>query len=533
MKQRPIKIVVLTDGIVVKKWVYDIIQYIVMSEYFQLNGIVINSSKTNSKSALIYRILRYLDRKIFTSKTNPFQSIPLKFDENLFHYTVPIQKQFSDWIDEECLNFIKDKKPDIILRFGFRILRGSILSSAKFGIWSLHHADNKVNRGGPPAFWEVVNEENISGITLQQITEDLDGGKVLGSAFVKTDFTSFYRNQVIVYETGTRLFLEKLEAFATNNLKTEENHLNFYSDKLFKNPSNSQSLIIFVKFLSKSIKRFVSELLYEQQWLIGHSKTNIDEKSIFRYQKLNPPNGISWADPFPVIFENKLWLFAEEVKKNQKGKIICFEYDHIKKQFLSPVKVLEKPFHLSYPFVFNYKNEWFMIPETGDSSKVILFKSSLFPYEWEEHIILVENLKLYDVTPFEFRGIWYCFASERIANSTSPNDLLNLYILREGPLGKWEKHPKSPLKIDVRGGRSAGRIFVKNNKTYRPAQLGTPKYGYGIQFYEIITLDEYNYEEILVDTIFPNWDDSLLATHTYNEVDGWKFIDFQRKVRSF
>ena len=47
------------------------------------------------------------------------------------------------------------------------------------------------------------------------------------------------------------------------------------------------------------------------------------------------------------------------------------------------------------------------------------------------------------------------------------------------------------------------------------------------------TVDEYNYEEVVVDTILPNWDADLLATHTYNEVDGWQFIDFQRKVRRF
>ena len=533
MKQKPIKVLVLTDGIVVNKWIFDIIQYVINSNHFELNGLVINTSKTVSNSSFFYRLLRLFDRKFFTSKTNPFQPVKLSFDENLIHYTIPIQKQFSDWVDDECLNFIKEKKPDIILRFGFRILRGPILGLPKFGIWSLHHGDAKINRGGPPAFWEVVNEESISGITLQQITEDLDGGKVLGSAFVKTDFTSFNRNQVIVYETGTRLFQDKLREFAEGNLSLENTVFNFYSDRLYKNPSNAESLIIFSKFFFKSIRRSLSSLIYQQQWVIGHSKTNNNEKSIYRYQHLGPPKGISWADPFPVLFENKLWLFAEEIKRNQNGKIICFEYDYSKKKFLNPTSVVEKPYHLSYPFVFLHQNEWFMIPETGDSSKVILFKSSHFPYQWEEHSVLVENVKLYDVTPFEFKGIWYCFASERIANSTSPNDLLNLYILKDGPLGKWEKHPKSPVKVDARGGRSAGRIFARDNKIYRPAQLGAPKYGYGIQLYEIITLDEYNYEEVVVDTILPNWDADLLATHTYNEVDGWQFIDFQRRVRRF
>ena len=158
MKHKPIKILVLTDGIVVKKWVFDIIQYVLNSNHFELNGLVINTSKSVSNSSFFYRLLRLFDRTFFTSKTNPFQPVQLSFDENLIHYTTPIQKQFSDWVDDECLAFIKDKDPDIIIRFGFRILRGPILSLPKFGIWSLHHGDAKINRGGPPAFWEVVNE---------------------------------------------------------------------------------------------------------------------------------------------------------------------------------------------------------------------------------------------------------------------------------------------------------------------------------------------------------------------------------------
>jgi hypothetical protein len=171
-----------------------------------------------------------------------------------------------------------------------------------------------------------------------------------------------------------------------------------------------------------------------------------------------------------------------------------------------------------------------MIPETGDFGNVIIYKSISFPYVWEKFNILIPNKKLYDVTPFQFNGKWYCFASERSRESQSVNDLLNLYILENGPLGSWKQHPSSPIKIDVRGGRSAGKIFEKQGKTYRPAQLGAPKYGYAIQIYQIIKLDENIYEELLVDSILPKWKSNLVATHTYNQIDGWQFIDAQQTI---
>ncbi|KAB1155834.1 glucosamine inositolphosphorylceramide transferase family protein [Flavobacterium luteum] len=527
----PIKVIILTDGQRVKKWVADIVEYVASSSDFVVSGVVVNKGSKHSNSSFLYRGLRYLDSKFFKAKSNPFQTVSLNLDTNLIYSTTPIQKQFSDWLDEDCLSFLREKQPDLILRFGFRILRGPILAMPKFGIWSLHHGDNKVNRGGPPGFWEVVRQEEISGVTLQQITEDLDGGKVIGRAFTKTDLLSFHRNQVNLFETGVRLFHEKLDKLAIGKLLSEREPFDFYSNPLFKNPDNKRALRIIFDFGIRILKRTFENLFYEEQWIISHSKTNNSEESFYRFQNLIPPKGISWADPFPVYHNNELWLFAEEIIGKGLGKIVCFKYINEEKRFGSPQTIIQESFHLSYPFVFQYENTWYMMPETGDSGNVILYKSKSFPYNWTKQKIVVENKKLYDATPFEHNGKWYCFASERSKATLTPNDLLQLYILEDGPLGSWKEHPASPIKIDVRGGRCAGEIFQKEGKTFRPAQLGAPKYGYAIQIYEILQLDDLNYEERLVDTILPNWRKENLATHTYNQANGWQFIDSQQLVR--
>ena len=44
---------------------------------------------------------------------------------------------------------------------------------------SFHHGDNRVNRGGPSGFWEVLNDIPSSGFIIQKLTEELDGGEVL------------------------------------------------------------------------------------------------------------------------------------------------------------------------------------------------------------------------------------------------------------------------------------------------------------------------------------------------------------------
>ena len=58
---------------------------------------------------------------------------------------------------DDDVRAIKGLNLDLLLRCGSGILRGEILNAARFGILSFHHADNRINRGGPAGFWEVFS----------------------------------------------------------------------------------------------------------------------------------------------------------------------------------------------------------------------------------------------------------------------------------------------------------------------------------------------------------------------------------------
>ena len=60
---------------------------------------------------------------------------------------------------ERDTDAVKALDLDLMIRCGTGILRGDILSSSRFGVLSFHHGDNRVNRGGPPAFWEVYYKQ--------------------------------------------------------------------------------------------------------------------------------------------------------------------------------------------------------------------------------------------------------------------------------------------------------------------------------------------------------------------------------------
>ena len=72
---------------------------------------------------------------------------------------------------------------DVALRFGFRIVKGNALRVAKHGVWSHHHGDNLLYRGGPPGFWEVMRGDPFTGTILQILSDELDGGQVIYRSF--------------------------------------------------------------------------------------------------------------------------------------------------------------------------------------------------------------------------------------------------------------------------------------------------------------------------------------------------------------
>ena len=123
----------------------------------------------------------------------------------------PIQTKYSDRFDDKSIKEIKKYDIDVILRFGFRILRGDILTKcSQFGVWSFHHGDYKVNRGQPAGFWEFLENHPYTGITLQILNEELDNGKILYQTYSSTNTNSTIANRSNYYPNSNKILLRTL-----------------------------------------------------------------------------------------------------------------------------------------------------------------------------------------------------------------------------------------------------------------------------------------------------------------------------------
>src|SRR5437762_2595069 len=123
----------------------------------------------------------------------------------------PIGQNFVQRFPDVALEKLRSKNLDVLLRFGFNILHGGVLQAARFGVWSYHHGDNDFYRGGPSHFWELYERNPLSGVILQVLTEELDGGLVLCKSFFPTEKTiSVSRNRFAPYWGSTDLMISKL-----------------------------------------------------------------------------------------------------------------------------------------------------------------------------------------------------------------------------------------------------------------------------------------------------------------------------------
>jgi hypothetical protein len=200
------------------------------------------------------------------------------------------------------------------------------------------------------------------------------------------------------------------------------------------------------------------------------------------------------ADPFLVTSDNAFYIFFEAMDRKSNRAAIAYAFSDDLKNWLYGKIVVKEDFHLSFPYVFHYDSEFYMIPESSDAWSVRLYKSIRFPDKWKYIGNLISGYQYKDPIVFFHNGMWWMFVS------AGKNNIMNLYFSRE-LLGRWCQHPMNPIiKFDKKRARAAGRVFCFNGKLYRVAQDNSVKYGRQVWAYEIVELDETTYKERPIDT---------------------------------
>ena len=536
---KKLKIGILVNSQFVKKYEYEILEKLQNSNFCDIELII---EKANSNSLdksfyikhFLYLVYKKIDQFLFNRRINYLKQISIKeFTNSIDKLSVEVnQKKYFDYFKDDDISKIKEYKLDVILRFGFNILKSDILHVAKYGIWSFHHADNNINRGGPPAFWEVMNKNLKTGVILQRLNDDLDNGFIIDRTWTMTDSASVFRNLNIISWKSHIIMIRNLEKLYNNRdifFNIEAKELSFYSHPLYMLPTNKEMILNSIGILSNYIKLFNSKFLDNKRWHIRY-KENINksfEMSLFRYKTLKAPSkDLFWADPFVIDKDNISFLFFEEYDYSlKKGHLSVMEYDLKTKSFLTPKIIIDEKYHLSYPFIFEKDSEYYIIPESHENKTIDLYKCIKFPYCWKKEKTLLGDIIAVDTTPFFYNNKWWIFTNVIKEQDFPHHDDMYLYYCDDILNDKWISHPKNPIVSDVSNARCAGKIFEHNGDIYRPSQNCEGHYGKSININKIVILNEFEYKEKKIDEITSDFDDDLDSIHTFNFSNNMSVVD--------
>lgn len=193
------------------------------------------------------------------------------------------------------------------------------------------------------------------------------------------------------------------------------------------------------------------------------------------------------ADPFMLYHDSKYYMFFEVLDKSLGRGIIGLASSENGEIWTYERIVLKENYHLSYPYLFRHNNEIYMIPESIAANRVLLYKATNFPYEWEIASELLYG-RYDDPSIFQYSNKWWMFAGGQ-------DGKLHLFFSNELE-GKWSEHPKSPLiSENYNITRPGGRVIVDKNEIYRYTQDGEPYYGSAVRAFKIKLLSEVEYKE--------------------------------------
>lgn len=431
------------------------------------------------------------------------------------------------------LSLIESCKIDCIIRCGSGILRGGLLDITKFGVISFHHGDNRINRGGPSGFWEVLNGEPSSGFVIQKLNQELDGGEVLVRGNLMTTNLWLPNNAQLLVKSNS-FMIELLLSIAKYNRLPSPEGVRLHGNRLYKLDSS----LLLIQYLLKVILPIIFNSLIGKlisgkttRWSVAYSYHNDFSKSLWRYKEIKNPKGRFLADPFVIENDGENFIFVEDLFYNDgKGRISAIKVDGDNYEFLGVV--LEEAFHLSFPFVFMEGDEIYMVPESYKNSDIRLYKSIDFPLKWEFEKQLMADVDAADTMLFKNDNIWFMLTNICSAKIGDHESELHIFYSKDLKSDEWIPIKEgNPVIFDPLKGRNGG-FFEHHGKMYRVNQVhGQNHYGKSFSVNEIEILSTEQYVEKEVSLIQPSFKNSSTSTHHFHANSKVAVVDFGRNQR--
>ena len=561
MNKSILKVGLIVDSLTVSKYVFDLVEWARHQSDIHISHLIVPQRPQIVQASKIAREFNYL-------RTNGIKRFLQRFFQNfarLFIWSAIIgiekrkllsagypehftNRSLDGLIDKqiavECvvlknglvylrgkddINKIRADNLDILIHCGSEILPVDFLQATRFGVLSFLYGDNQANHRLPPGFCEVYNKEPQTNFMIQQLTEELDYGNILLKGSCPTR-TYYLVNQENLYTRSNSYLKQLLKNIAASGKLPAIKEGYPYSGRSFRSLTLSIQFRHLSRILYNTIEYKFKYRLFNmkkerEKWSIAFQRRHWRELVMCRATKVINPAGRFLADPFVISRHGEDYCFVEDFDYSQRrGCISVLKLGKINSESID--KVIVEPFHMSFPYLFEYEGSLLMLPETSENKDIRIYECVDFPKKWVMKTVLMEGVSAADTMIFEKNGMWWLFTSIAPENTEDHCSELSIFY-STNPLSKdWTPHSMNPIYIDPSRARNGG-VLYDGDQIYRVAQkLGFDRYGFGSTVFRIDRLDETCYAETMMVEIEPNFFDGILGTHHLHSYGNISVFDY-------
>lgn len=258
----------------------------------------------------------------------------------------------------------------------------------------------------------------------------------------------------------------------------------------------------------------------------------LDNKNLKKKIIFSPPKNEFWADPFYFRFQRKDYCFFERYNYlTKKGEISCAEIKENK--LINFKKVLRKKYHLSFPNVFRYKKNIYLVPETHENKRLEVYICKKFPDRWSLYSSAFNGEIVCDpIFFFKNKKLWL-FINKTKKKLSDLNKNLYIYQLDSLKLRSIIPHKKNPVISKLNGGRNAAQQMSNGNKLLRISQNCKNLYGESVIISEIKKLTLSDYKEEKISEVKPSLfeDKNIIGIHSWSKYKNKYLVDILFKFK--
>ena len=213
----------------------------------------------------------------------------------------------------------------------------------------------------------------------------------------------------------------------------------------------------------------------------------------------------------------------------KKAKINVYELSE--KEYVFIGTALEESFHLSFPYIFEFNNDIYMVPESSKNRDIRLYKCQNFPLEWTLEEVLISDIDAADTMILRKDNRWWMMTNEDPLKLNNHNYQMNIYYSDNLLNGEWIPHKNNPIIMDSNKARNAGLVITEDS-IFRVSQAFGfyKKYGENFSLNKIEVLDSNNYSEKTFSTHTKFFDKNILGSHHLHSNNIFSVFDIWKKT---